>query len=727
MGAATSMIDAVCGNCNQIAGAGVQFCAGCGQPLWQSCPECRIAVMLAQKFCNGCGTNLCTHFEKQIDDAKNFLDRCERLASEGKFEQACRLAGMMIKPQDYRFLEVSQRASRILAESEKQQSLWTGELSKLESRAKRYEQEDRGKDIVELLEPVPSGVLTEELANLLATTKQKLVAVASAKLDLKNALAEKRYNDAVAYLAQIVEFNPSNEKYKRQLDEIAAKVRKKAEALGSSGQFAKAVQMLQALPANFKDEEALSKFNSYEEAVYLRLILAKATYYTPLLSGVLDRLDKITPGDEKVAALKKRVSETRKRSNSLFMEQWPEWMKPEVGALSVPIVPIRIPSAFPGAHPECITTRGTQFMVALGMGIQAVESPMLRGDFLAKEAPKGLIAKLFSRKAESSEFGWGIDIGDSSIKAVRVRLSAASESGQPQAQIDNAIQIPLEYKAGQAKLRKLDIEVVVTALKKLAAEFSLADQPVIVNFPGNELITRFVLLPPGADKKKYDDFVLQDGRANIPMPMDMILTALHVSDGGVNDRIVPSGILAAAKKMDIEARTTLFQSAGIKVTGIMPEPFALWNTLQAISKVELANSQVLPEGSEGSDAGRVSRADLLIDIGHQRTNILISHPKGIWFRTLDWGLADMTQALCSELKLTYGEADKMRREPLRATHLQIPMEAMLSACQIPRRELERSAYVARESIGELRLRRALLVGGGAFQPFLSSWLNGCQF
>lgn len=723
MGAAISMTDAVCGNCDQAFGSGVQFCSRCGQPLWQTCPECRIPVMLSQQFCNGCGTSLQVHFEKQLRDASNLLDRCDKLVVDGGFDQSIRLAGMLVKPQDYRFQAIAERAAKIIAESERQQAHWSAEIIKLEKRAKRYQDEDRGKDIVALLEPVPPGVLTEELSNLLAISKQKLTALASSKSELKKALAEKRYGDAVGFLAQIVELNPSSEKYKKQLDEVAGKVRKKAEALGEAGQFAKAVQMLQTLPANFKDEQFLDRFNSYEEAVYLRLMLAKTTYYTPLLPGVLDRLEKITPGDEKVQVFKNKVVETRRRSKSLFTEQWPEWMKPEAGVLGVPIVPIKIPSAFPGAQPECITNRGTQFMVALGLAIQAVQAPMPKGDFFAKEAPKGLMSKLFSKKTEVNEFGWGIDIGDSSIKAVRVRFG-----GEPaRAQIDNAVLIPLETKSAQSKLRKLDQEAVVAALKTLVAEFSLADQPVIINFPGNELITRFVLLPPTADKKKYDDFVLQDGRANIPMPMDMVFTASHVSDSGDNERIAPSGILVAGKKLDIEARKALVESAGFKVSGVMPEPFALWNSLQAIVQVERENDVLQTETSDGADAGRMSRADLLVDIGHNRTNILISHPKGVWFRTLDWGLSDMTNAICNAQRLTYGEAEKMRREPLRASHLQIPLDAMSSACQIPRRELERSAYVAREAIGELRLRRAVLVGGGAFQPFLSSWLNGCPF
>ena len=723
MSTTTSMTDVVCGNCSKEVSPGVQFCSGCGQPLWQNCPECRVSVLLTQQFCNGCGKDLSMHFDKQIGDANNLLDRCETISHEGQFDHAVRLATMFVKPQDYRFQKIAERASVVISHCKTQQQHWTEELKKIERRAKRYEEADRDNELVTLLSPLPPGILTEELASMLAVAKQKLTTISDCKSELKKSLAEQRYGDSVKYLVQIVDLNPTNGKYKKQLDEIVATVRKKADALGSTGQFAKAVQMLQSLPPNLRDDEFLSKFNTFEEAVYLRLLLAKATYYTPLIPGVLDRLEKLTPGDDKVAAFKVRAAATRKRSKSLFNDLFPEWMKAESGVLGIPVVPIKVPATFPGAQPECITSRGTQFMVALGLAIQAVQSPMPKGDLLPREASKGFWSLFTKRASNANEFGWGIDVGSASVKAVRMRLVG----DPPRAQIESAFQVAIEGKQGQGRSHKLNSDAVVAALKKISSGTTVDDEPVIINFPGNELITRFVLLPPTADKKKHEDFVLQDGRANIPMPMDMVVTALHVCDQGENDRISPSGILVAAKKTDIDARRSLVEAAGIKVTGMMPEPFALWNALQAINLVELESNRSQAITNELLGNVRESRADLLIEVGHQRTNILIAHPKGIWFRTLDWGLADMSNAICRALRLTFGEAENMRREPLRASHLQLPLDAMLSACQIPRRELERSAYVARDAIGELKLRRAMLVGGGAFQPFLSSWLNGCEF
>lgn len=715
------MADATCGNCNRPAAAGVQYCSGCGQPLWQTCPECRVPALLTQTFCNGCGTNLESLHAKQLSDGAKLLDRASDIAKDGKFKEARRLAGMLVKPPDYRFKALAERAQTLAAEIDGQTQHWDTELPKISERAFRYRDEERDKEVIALLQPIPAGILTPELKALLDNSVRRFESLRKNKNDLVKALDQQRFTDALGCLCAIVELSPTNEKYKRKLDEVAGIVLEQADKYGRKGKFAKAVQLLQTIPANYKDEKFLEKFHGYEQAVFLRLLLAKATYFTPLLPGVIDRLEKLTPGDELLEGLRKKANDLRKRSRGSSTSLWPEWMKPEGGALGIPIVPSKLPAEFPGAQPECIAQRGSQFFIAMGLALQAVKKPMPKGDFyFGKDGPKGIFS-IFSKKTPTgAEYGWGIDIGDSAIKAVRLRVAGDTA----QAQVDQAVHIPLELK--NARSRKLDTEAITTALKKLATEFTLSDQPVLVNFPGNECVTRFNLLPPGAEKKKYEEFVMQDAKANIPLSLDLLMTAYHVSDLGDNERVAPSSIFAAAKKPEVEARQVLCEAAGIKITGVQPEPFAMWSALQAITEIEQSQGGVKPEVDQPTDA-RMSLADMLIDVGHCRSNILISHPKGIWFRTIDWGLADISLALCSAQKLTFTEAEKMRREPLRATHLQIPIDAMLSSVQVPCREIQRSAYAARDAIGELRLRRVMLVGGGAFQPFLSSWLNSLEY
>ncbi len=360
-------------------------------------------------------------------------------------------------------------------------------------------------------------------------------------------------------------------------------------------------------------------------------------------------------------------------------------MKPELGILGLPIIPCKIVDRLPGASVEIVAAKGAMLWIALGLAMQGISEGMPKGDFLSnKETKQGLLS-VFAKKPVVSDLAWGIDIGDSSIKAIQVRrLSDPSKVG-----IEKALIVPLEGSSG--KSRRFDSEAVKSTLQKLVHEHAIGDLPVVVNFAGNECATRFNLLPPSADKKKLDDFVIQDVRAHLPMSLDLLQTAYHIFNRDENEAVPPASVLAAARRPEIESRQSLVEGVGLKLAGIQPEPFALWNALRAVSAVESQlDSLRSPNGSKDS----ANSAELLIDVGHHRTNILISGKYGLWFRTLDWGLSDMTQALCKSQQMTFAEADKLRREPLRAELLQLPLNAMSAACQIPCRELQRSVQAA---------------------------------
>jgi hypothetical protein len=102
----------------------------------------------------------------------------------------------------------------------------------------------------------------------------------------------------------------------------------------------------------------------------------------------------------------------------------------------------------------------------------------------------------------------------------------------------------------------------------------------------------------------------------------------------------------------------------------------------------------------------------------------VAKPSGVWYRAIDWGLDELTQAVASEHKLGYVEAEARRRNPTCSPTILKTLDAMRGACVVPRRELERSLRVAKENIGEIAIDQPLLIGGGALQPMLGSWLNG---
>lgn len=702
---ATTGID--CGNCGAVSPGGGQFCVGCGQPLWQKCSGCGTLSLLKQNFCNGCGSNLAEALSERLGKIDDMLARARTLADNGKFEDAIRLAQNATEAPDYRFKPHAEKAQQLCRNFAEQQSSWSKEIDALRERATRYVSADRHKDIVRILGRLPNGSLPEDLAEILSRSQYLVNAYDSAKAELMEAVAAKKYDEAIGHVSQMIELRPGEAKYQKQLDQLVAKVLKKSAGYRARLDYRKAVTYLQSIPLNYHDDSFRSTMDACEEVLFLREALANSTFANPLMPVMLRRLAQQTPDDPNIGKLQKLEKDTRQQATRLQAEIWPEWRKGGDGLLGTAIVPTRIPAAFPSAKSECLSKKGAQFFVAIGLAIQAASVRLPHGDFLRASKAKGVLGILGGKKSKASEFGWGIDIGDSSVKAVRIRFTG--DSAPPQ--IDFATIIPFPFSASRRKVSK---EAIDDAIQKLISEVSIGDERVIINFPGNDLISRHLLLPPDADRKKFDDFVMQEARANIPIAMDLLHTAYLISDPKDAGFGKPSASVVAARKQEIEFRKALVENAGLRVDGVLPEPFALCNTLETLRAID------------GAELGE-EKAELLIDVGSDRTAVVLRARYGVWHRTIDWGMSEVNAAMVSALKLTQQEADQLRREPHKCTHLKAVIEAMKPACQVAQREVQRSVTSARDAIGDFQLDRAMLIGGGAYQPFLSNWINGSEY
>ena len=75
--------ETACGNCGAGIDPNSQFCAGCGQPLWQTC-ECGGAALLTQSFCNGCGINLDEKLEAKLAGYERIFSHCHKLRDDAE-------------------------------------------------------------------------------------------------------------------------------------------------------------------------------------------------------------------------------------------------------------------------------------------------------------------------------------------------------------------------------------------------------------------------------------------------------------------------------------------------------------------------------------------------------------------------------------------------------------------------------------------------------------------
>lgn len=692
-----------CGACQHETRTANRFCSNCGHSLWEDCPQCESAALIGQRYCDSCGCNLAQHVQSRLVSLQDTLARAARWSDSGNFKQAIRALEEISKLEDFRCTDVVQAARSQLSECREVYSEWLERLPTIEAKAKRHADQLQFTRAVSLLQSVPAGMISKELEALLQECAMKAATINGAKVALKQSLDKKDYATAVTELQTLMDLCPQEPKYLELAKQIAQRLVTNTARLREQGRYAEALLLLGHCPGLDQSAEHCSLRDELEEIVFLRRLVAQTPFAYPLLANIIERLLVLTPEDDKLQRLLQK--HTGLRAQKPEQRPWllPSWMKSGTGLLPQPIAPCTYPPAISGTRPECLLRHGAQFWIAFGLALQGIGRGQREANFLQPDKPKSRLGLLGKRKSPPTQRAWGIDIGSSSIKALE--LSVVDEK----IQIENAILLPLRVRDGDGReLRKADPSELMRALAKLAGQLSFREGNVVSNMPAGELFARYPILP--ADKEKmHATFLEQEARAHIPINPDLLAHGSYrfpVADGQLTQR----SILLAVKRSESESRQSMFHQCKLNLTALLGEPFALLNTWNYLSQLQP------PADTEA--------ATVLLDVGQRRTLVLVAKRAGGWYRCLDWGLNDLTAAIVSDQKLGYADAEILRRNPANAPLIQKALSSMSNACLVPRRELERSLHAARESLGELSIGTSWLVGGGAYQPFLGSWLNG---
>ncbi|MEM7477642.1 MAG: pilus assembly protein PilM, partial [Planctomycetota bacterium] len=247
------------------------------------------------------------------------------------------------------------------------------------------------------------------------------------------------------------------------------------------------------------------------------------------------------------------------------------------------------------------------------------------------------------------------------------------------------------------------------ALERAFEDSSLGETPVVCNLPSSDLLSRYMDLPSD-NPSKHADFVGQEAQANIPIAYDLLSTGYYIFEKARESSVSQVAMLTALRKTDVEARESMFKQLKVNLVGMLAEPVANYNALKHLN--------YLGEVNPGS-----AEAIMMVDVGHVRTNIQFFTSFGSWFRTIDWGIESLSQALAVGLKITHKDGDGVRRNIMRSKSVSESMGFLREACTVPKREIERSVRAATEQLKELEVVESILVGGGVYQPFLGSLLN----
>ena len=290
---------------------------------------------------------------------------------------------------------------------------------------------------------------------------------------------------------------------------------------------------------------------------------------------------------------------------------------------------------------------------------------------------------------------WGIDIGQCALKALKLR----SIDGDLRVEAFDVIDHPKILSQPDA-----DRELLIrNALEKFLARNNVIGSSVVVSAPGQAGFTRFVKLPP-VETKQIPEIVRFEAEQQIPFDINEVIWRWQTFlDPDSPD--IEVGIFAM-KRLDVADVLDGFADVGIDVDVVQMAPLALYNFMEF-------------DGQSADDGGTT----LLVDVGADKTDLVISDGPRIWTRTLQLGGSNFTEALVKVFKLSFTKAEKLKRTAATSKYARQIFQAMRPVFAELVQEIQRSIGYYTSLHRESRFKHVIGLGNGFRLPGLQKFLE----
>ncbi|MDE3118637.1 MAG: type IV pilus assembly protein PilM, partial [Nitrospirota bacterium] len=283
----------------------------------------------------------------------------------------------------------------------------------------------------------------------------------------------------------------------------------------------------------------------------------------------------------------------------------------------------------------------------------------------------------------------GLDIGQTTIKAVRLRRSFTGQESLTYFKQD--LPAPLEDHPSDTHL--------TDSLRRFFQVNKLAGVEIVTALPCRDLFIRTLTLP-FRDPQKLLQVVPFEVENLIPLPLEEVAVDYQLLEPGGTDGPKNSAdvLVAAVPRTTLTQHVHLLAEAGIEPSLIDVDALALYSLLQHLSR------QGLPVPPDVA----------MIDIGASKTTVCLTHqghPAVI--RTIAWGGQQLTQALAKRHSCSYAEAEE-RKKDMSAHELAPWLTSLVRDLQI--------TLHGYETTTKARLKQCWLSGGGSELQDLPAWL-----
>ncbi len=261
-----------------------------------------------------------------------------------------------------------------------------------------------------------------------------------------------------------------------------------------------------------------------------------------------------------------------------------------------------------------------------------------------------------------SKAAWGIEVGASAIKAIRLE-----RDGDRVTVADFAV---VPHKKVLATPDVDQDETVRLSLGQFISQKAIEGETLIMSVPGHAAFARFAKLPP-VDPKKVPDIVRFEAVQQIPFPIDQVEWDYQtfLSEGSPE---VEVGIFAITRDR-VQQRLGLYRELGIVPQALTLSPVAVYNAMAFDHDLAARPGPVL-----------------FLDIGTFATDVIVADRGRCWIRTFPLGGTHFTEAIASAFKLSYSKAEKLKAEAASSQYAKQIMQAMRQVFSDLLQDLQRS-------------------------------------
>jgi type IV pilus assembly protein PilM len=302
--------------------------------------------------------------------------------------------------------------------------------------------------------------------------------------------------------------------------------------------------------------------------------------------------------------------------------------------------------------------------------------------------------------AAKSDSVWAVDIGNNSLKALRLY----AEGDTVQVIGFDCIQHDKILTGSNVTATERD-ELIALSLRRFVEQNDLGKDNMAVSVPSQNSFARFVTLPP-VDSKRIPEIVKFEAAQQIPFDINDVQWDWQLmSDAGESEKKV--GIFAIKNEV-VDSTLEHFSRQDMAVGYVQMAPMALYN-------------YVLYDRADLAGAG--NQAIVVLDIGAENTDLVVCTGSTVWQRCIPMGGNAFTRAIADAFKLNFQRAEKLKRTAPMSKYARQTFQAMRPVFTDLASEIQRSLGFYSSSNPNTKLLKVVAFGGGTKMRGLLKYLR----